>query len=204
MFGIKRFMEKDMWDWKISFLMALPKLVMAGPFGLEMGMSHQVITADTEEIALNRYRKNELPKKSTLFESYVVQSTPETGLCYLKGIGKDIRANDFGSAVRSEFEDLVRLLERKYGTPHEQYDFILAGSIWDNPEDFMMGLYKGDRVLVASWESSEAQRLSDSLQTIGVGASALSTNTGYIWLEYYFLNYDECKRVVEAKKSDVL
>jgi len=193
--------------WKISFfiaLMALPKLVMAGPFGLEMGMSHQVITEDAEEIAPNLYRKNELPKKSTLFDRYLVQSTSETGLCYLKGIGKDIRTNDFGSAVRSEFEELVRLLERKYGTPHEQYDFVRAGSLWDNPEDFMMSLYRGDRFLVASWESSEAQTLSDSLQTIGVGASALSTNTGYIWLEYYFLNYDECKMIVEAKESDVL
>ena len=196
-----------MLDWRISFVIAvvaLPNLAVAGPFGLEIGMSHQVIIADAEEIAPNLYRKNELPKKSTLFEGYTVQSNPETGLCYLQGIGKDIRANDFGSAVRSEFEDLVRLLERKYGTPHEKYDFVRAGSIWDNPEDFMMSLYKGDRFLAVSWESSEAQSLSDSLQTIGVGASALSTNTGYIWLEYYFLNYDECKRIVEAKKSDVL
>ena len=65
----------------------------------------------------------------------------------------------------------------------------------------MMSLYKGDRVLATSWESSEAQRLSDSLQTIGVGASALSTNTGYIWLEYYFLNYDECKRKANKRKE---
>lgn len=206
MFGIKRFMEEEMWNWRIAFvivLVALPNLAVAGPFGLEMGMSHQVITADAEEIAPNVYRKNELPKKSTLFEIYIVQSTSETGLCYLKGVGKDIRVNDFGSAMRSEFEGLVRLLERKYGTPQKQYDFVRDGSIGDDPEDFMMSLYKGDRFLAALWENSEAQSLPDSLQTIGVGASALSTNTGYIWLEYYFLNHDECQRIIEAKKSDV-
>ena len=58
-----------MWNWRIAFvivLVALPNLAVAGPFGLEMGMSHQVITADAEEIAPNVYRKKRTTQEKHL------------------------------------------------------------------------------------------------------------------------------------------
>ena len=72
---------------------------------------------------------------------------------------------------------------------YEEADFLLRGSIWDEPEDWMMALRRNERQLQAVWEG---QAMSNSVASVILGASALSTSDGYLVLQYSFENEELC------------
>ena len=63
---------------------------MAGPFGLNMGMSLKEIGGKPKKIANGKYEIVDIPKPHSAFESYIVQVSPKSGLCWIKAISKDI------------------------------------------------------------------------------------------------------------------
>ena len=169
-----------------------------------MGFPHDKVVSVSQEASPNLYQTTEVPKQSSLFESYVLQSTKETGLCFVKGIGTDIATDDFGSRIKSEFDGLEELLERKYGPSTDEYDFVRVGSLWDDPQDFMMVLLKNERYLASVWDNEDGANLPNNLEMLTVYASAISTDEGYLSVEYYFRNYDEFEQIIKNRKSDVL
>ena len=72
----------------------------------------------------------------------------ETAKCY--ACGQDLHDD--------KLEEMKDKLAKKYGQP-EEYDFLLTGSIWNEPNDWMNGIINGERSLIASWESSSNQTL---------------------------------------------
>ena len=111
-------------------------------------------------------------------EAYIFQVTEKDGLCRIRAVGKDIEMNSFGTRVRAAFDEMKDAVSDKYGKP-EVLDFVANGSIWDEPEDFAMGLAKEERVLAASW-TFEPARASYYMKSIVVSASATSMSNGYL------------------------
>ena len=74
------------------------------------------------------------------------------GLCQINAFGKAIETNKNGHALKINFDDYVERLRKKHGKG-TRHDFLVKGSIWDRPQDFMMSLVKDERYLMYSWES---------------------------------------------------
>ena len=72
---------------------------------------------------------------------------------------------------------------------YEEADYLLPGSIWDEPEDWMMALRQNERRLQAVWKGST---LPNEVLTIILDASALSGSQGYLLLQYSFENEELC------------
>ena len=176
----------------------------AAPFGTSIGMSKSDlgIGADTVEISTYKYALSELPKTSKLFESYVVKVTPDNGLCYLKAVGVNINTSVYGSELKAEFTKVNKSLQKKY-IKGETLDFLSDGSIWNERRDFMIGLLKKERFLIAYYDAEEGSTMVESVQKAILSASALSSDTGYIGLDYYFDNHDSCNSEIEAIEEDV-
>lgn len=174
---------------------------LAGPFGFEMGMPHQDVTAGSQETDPGLYTPPRVLKKSPRFEIYLIQSTPETGLCGIRAVSQDIKTSKTGATLRHEFETLVQLLEVKYGKP-VLYDKLSQDSQLSEPETFMLAMLKGDRHLAAVWKNSEAQRLPHDLSALFLETEALSPNSGVLRLYYEFENNEECQAVIRARKAD--
>ena len=187
----------------LTSILLVPSAV-SGPFGTEMGMTKADlgITSDTRELALYKYKITSMPKNSRMFESYVVRVTPKNGLCYLKAIGVDINTSRYGNDIRTQFERVNSALKKKY-TSGTDYDFLSVGSIWDEPEDFMMGLVKEERYLAASYDDEEGSKMVEDVQAAYLSAYGLSMDKGYLAIDYQFRNYDACKAEVEAVEDDV-
>lgn len=86
----------------------------------------------------------------------------------------------------------------------KRVDRLLPGSIWNEPEDWMMGLKQKERQLQASWGTKERSQLKNGVRQILLTARALNSSEGYLILQYSFENFASCERELDAAKNDVL
>lgn len=169
-----------------------------GPFGLRMGMTLEEVGSNPEQVRNGLYKYSTVPQPHSGFEAYILKFAPSTGLCWIKAVGVNIQDSAYGTALRSGFSSLKEQLSRVYGQPRDM-DFLMPGSIWDEPRDYMMALLRQERVLGAIWEL-DGER---NLQQVGLIASALRRDVGYLSLEYSFTNKDACDEELKALESQV-
>lgn len=177
---------------------------MSAPFGTEMGMTKTEIGINSthKEISAYRWGLKSLPKTSKLFESYVVTVTPKNGLCYLRAVGVDISTSRYGTDLKSTFDKINNSLKKKY-IKGEDNDMLSHGSIWNEPRDYMMGLVKKERFLVTFYNKEKGSTMSENVKTVMLKASALSSEKGFITLDYAFDNNDACNAEINALEDDV-
>ena len=180
-----------------------------GPFGLEAGLTQKniedMIGAKLKPLpdSVNLYTSDKLPKQNADFEMYGLLISPKAGLCQIRAVGKNIDTDSYGLALKSRFEDLSSSLSSLYGKA-ETTDLLLAGSIWKEPQDWMMGLNKKERFLSATWKGTKETPLKNNIGAISIEARANSSAQGYVYLQHTFTNDDVCQAEIEgAKKSSL-
>ncbi|MCX9112224.1 hypothetical protein OKS80_04820 [Aeromonas veronii] len=174
-------------------------LAADGPFGLAMGMTKEMFKGHLTPVSAGVYVLDTPPKAHPQFEQYVVKISDKTGLCWIKGVGKDIPTNGHGIQLKSEFDDFEKKLDERYGS-HKRTDFLVSGSLWDDPQYWMRGLQKEDRYLYSVWGRGK-KPLPNELSEIGLFAGATSGDNGYLALEYSFTNKKSCDRDIETQKD---
>lgn len=133
-----------------------------------------------------------------MFSSYGAMFSEKTGLCRVYGVTDAIKTNGFGSAVTEKVSDIQAQLTAKYGEGRK-FDYVRAGSLWDEPQDWMMGLVKQDRSLAVFW-GTEDKPVSATIESIKLDATAENSSEAEIRLSYDFENMDDC--VAEIKAQD--
>ena len=186
--------------WTILFTFCYISIVFAGPFGLEMGMTLKEIGGEVTDLGSGKYKIVNVPKPHSSFEYYYIQVSPKGGLCWIKAIGKDISTSNYGIELKSKFENMEKKLEAAYGK-HKKYDFLMVDSIWDRPNDWMMGLIQKERNLIALWDEENSSTLPNNLSTIYLKASATSRDIGFISIEYGFTNMEACEKEISEKED---
>jgi hypothetical protein len=172
--------------------------VYEGPFGLKKGIPVADFGAIPIPGSPGKYFLSTVPTPHHAFEKYVAQAPPNTGLCWVKGIGRTISTDTQGIALRSKYTEMRDKLAKAYGRNYQETDFLLPGSIWNEQRDWMTGLKKKERVLMSLWKTANGA-LPYDLYTVGVVASALSSDKGYISVEYQFDNEAACEDEISAK-----
>lgn len=175
----------------------------AGPFGLDMGMSVKSIDKNAKQAAPFVYLTTNVPKPHSAFESYAIKAAPKMGLCWLKGIGKDISTSSYGVELKSAFSEMNEKLTKRYGKG-ETTDLLMPGSIWKKPNDFMMAMRKKERFLMAVWEKEKGSKLDGNLIQVALVASPSGRDKGYISIEYSFSNKKACDEEIAATEDDAL
>lgn len=176
---------------------------MAGPFGLDKGMTLAQIGGAPEKVAPGKWKVTTVPKPHSAFESYIVQVGPSAGLCWIKAIGTNIRTSAYGGEVRSQFSSLKDRLTATYGTSKD-HDFLSPGSMWNEPRYWMMALLKKERYLVSLWDRENGATISDDLGSVGLIATAISTDRAFLAVEYSFSNESECDAEIARTEDDAL
>ncbi len=186
---------------------ALAQAGSASPFGLRMGMSLAELSQRGNPTPLAEvpfsYTMTSVPVPHPAFESYSVTVTQGDGLCKVMGIGKTLDTNSFGTEIQSAFDELEQALARKYGR-HKKFDFVQAGSIWNEPRDWMSGLRHKERTLSAYWDAEEKSSLPPDLTSIALHARALSGSTGFLIVGYEFTNFTSCQQQLKRRRDSGL
>lgn len=178
----------------------------AGPFGLEMGMTLSQLKkiSDVKPSKVSYiYLASKLPKGNNSFEEYSLFISPKTGLCKIRGIGKDIDTSVYGTAIISEFDKIDQLLSNKYGE-RKKFDYLKSESIWSKDNEWTMALKLEERVLAAFWKEAYASKLSDNIKNILLQANGINQNKGYIDISYEFDNFSICSGEFKHMEQDSL
>jgi hypothetical protein len=174
-----------------------------GPFGFWYGMTKEQAIALTGKDSIKGVKDDSIeftkaPKSHPAFESYTLIFSPTQGLLKIIAYGNDISTTVFGSEVRSKFEDMKEALTATYGRP-QVIDHLPSGSIWKEPEDWMMGLLKKERTLAADWTTDKY-----NLMGIVLEAKALSREKAFLILVYEFQGWNQYVDAKAAKANTVL
>lgn len=175
----------------------------AYPFGLSMGATKEDINSSLEEIVPFIYLTDTVPKPHPAFNEYYLKITPTNGLSWIKAIGKTVSTSAYGSELRDSFESMLGKLTKIYGK-NKLFDFLPDDSIWNEPRDWMQSLLSKERQLCAFWEKKNGATLSPPLSNLFLGVSVLSTDEGFIVVEYKFENDEIASAELEALEDDAL
>ena len=129
-----------------------------------------------------------------LFDAVVPQAEKHTGVCAVTGAKMVTVPDDYGTEHKRLFKSIEELVAEKYGEPPEKFDFLHAGSIWDDPRYWRMALKQRERTLASYWTRDKVPQLPR-----GVNAIVLKALDGAITLKYEFENVHEC--VAEQKAA---
>lgn len=185
-----------------ALVLLLSTHATAGPFGLEQGMSLEQLDANTESVAAGKYILKSVPNPNPAFEQYIVQLGPQTGLCWIKAISKDIETNPYGYQLKSNFARLRDVVEAVYGD-HLIIDRLIYGSKYDQPVEWMQGLINEERLLAAFWDRGNGSSLPKHLTSIDLVASPVSAYKGFVAIEYSFSNEATCDAEWLATADDL-
>jgi hypothetical protein len=196
----------------LGLLVALPGSGAAqggGPFGLTLGMPRAELVRLTGATPVDEKRPDLLqsgrvPIPHSAFESFVFLVDDSLGLCKLTAITGNIRTPPTGRGIISEFERLELTLVSRYGPPF-RVDHLTAGSIWDAPGDWMMGLRLGDREKRSIWIAGQhGVDLPSWAAAIGLSAESTGPNTGYLQLSYEGKAHSSCVARLRDRESRAL
>jgi len=175
--------------------------VSAQAFGIEMSkpLSELEVTDDLGD----GFFIVVAPRPHSEFESYVVVATDETGVCMVRGVGKDHDNDRFGLSVRDSYSSLRSALKKRYGK-YERVEFLRSGALWDDSDEWVMSIRQNERAHQAVWEEKSGSELSAGLKDIILEVSATSSDTSWIALQYRFDNMDECDRILAEQDESGL
>jgi hypothetical protein len=143
------------------------------------------------------------PSPHPLFENYIVQATPSQGIVWVKGNAAAKIIDAFGNAVRAEVDRIASQLSGKYGKGRKS-DFLLTGSIWDEPQYWMNALEDQTRIYAYIWDRSTGANLPDDLESVYVGAAAYGGGQGGATIEYSSTRISTAEAEIESGMSDFL
>lgn len=178
-----------------------------GPFGFHEGMT----LAELQSLGAKPtktpgiYSVGTAPQGSSDIDFYQLVVEPSTGLCKLVAVGKDVETSGSGSELRSAYESIQAALTTKYGEPAVAYDFLRAGSLWTEPQYFMMGLLKLDRSLTTYWGTTDKPLPANAahIHTVALDTKATGSSTGYVTIGYEFNNFETCHAKLTSARNSV-
>jgi hypothetical protein len=182
-----------------------PAVQSVEPFGFKMGMTRdQVVAAVGAKAIMKEADGGDMlflstaPKPYADVQFYLVVISAKSGLAKVLASSKTLQVNSFGTELQEKFREYEDALQEKYGKPTNASDFLRAGSVWDQPGDWMMGLLKNERVLGDLWSLEQPPGY-----TITLEAVADSPDTGYVRLTYEFPNFSSWLREHDKKANAV-
>ena len=186
----------------LTLLLLCGMTLFAGPFGLEMGWTKQDLTENNVKILVEEGNSFmvEPPSPHSSFDAYLLNIDSEFGLYSIFAISDSISTSENGQQFLSEYNHIKEQLISSYGDPTKDINYLSYGSIWDEPQDFMMSLIKQDRLLGCIWELDE----DNGNMTVSLIPRVESLSSGFLAIVYHSSNYDEIQAREDAKEASVL
>jgi hypothetical protein len=189
----------------LAGLAMTPQLAKASAFGFKAGMTRQELIAALGAQSLKNDDHDDgltftrAPNPHPDFDEYFCVVSPKTGLVKVIAAGENITTDNLGSELKEKLSEVQAAITKTYGPPKSTYDFLNEGSIWNQPEDWMMGLLKKDRTVATYWIFPTPQ---DHIAAISVEAVPLNRETGYILVSYEFDGFHEYVTSRKQKRND--
>jgi hypothetical protein len=167
-----------------------------GPFGFHAGMRKSdvldlvgkgaVLEQDNDTLTVDK-----APSGHRAVEFYYLAFCPKRGLVKVSAVSKNVKTSRYGSDLQDAFLDVEKTLNEIYGTG-KRYDFLMDGSLWDEPRDWMTALGKKERTLITFWSARNGHtNLPNKITSVTLEAMFLKTEVGYWEVRYEFVGFTD-------------
>jgi len=173
---------------------------MTAPFGIEFFSKVDALEV-LQDVGQGKFFVT-APKPHPAFERYLVQATPRLGVVWIKAISPILENDAYGTRVRQAQDDLRTQLEKRYGAG-KMTDFLMSGSIWDEPRYWTQSLSANERYYCTMWERPGSQ-VPDDLKNVYMGASGYGNDQTSFSIEYASSKSDEAEEEIRDMLSDLL
>jgi len=187
----------------LGLLFATPTLAAENnPFGLDLDKHPALYGCSQYQDDKYWFLCGTVPKPHPEFEEYAVQYVEGVGICFVGAIGKTIRNDSYGITTKRRVDAIAKQLKPKYGIETEKIDELFYGSIWDEPDDWMMGIRKNERFYIYAWQPEDGFKPVGEVAHLGVFAQAVSSHAGYVKLDFFFKREPQCDAIIEKAGRD--
>jgi hypothetical protein len=175
-----------------------------GPFGIAKGQPLSALDKP-QEVKPGFYRVMTVPQPYPNINSYIVQNTAQHGTCMVKALSNDIESDSFGGNIRTAVDHVRDDLIARYGKPKNSFDFLQEGSIWRDPQDWMMALGKSERTYSFFWAAprNADPKIWRGVESVGLMAGS-DGRKGWFTIEYDFVGNKECDDDLKRKAAQAL
>jgi hypothetical protein len=201
---------KTKWITASLFFCLCTGSALAGPFGLERGMSKQQVIAIIgqsaiidQDVAFGEIRVRTVPKPHSYFERYDLYFSPMVGLVRVEAIGRDIQSSGDGAAVKEQYNALRAALTEVYGTGEEMVNNPSDG-MWTEEKYFLMAILKKERFCNTFWMFKGQVPRADYVTALDEELRATSADNGYVTVDYEFSGWEAFVDQVQAKQNSNL
>lgn len=188
----------------VAILIASTQSFAAGPFGVDIGSDISLYSDCAPSDTTDLYMCSSLPNVHSAFEAYAIRHNPLFGVCWIKGIGKDIDDNGYGTATQSALDSMASQLSGNYGKHTEKDDLVFPDALWDGDGEWLMAIAQNERFYDYSWNVDDGYMPVNRISSVYAAASSLGRDTGYIIVEFYGDNYEDCSNAADAAEASVL
>jgi len=187
----------------LGLLFATPTLAAENnPFGLDLDKRPTLYGCSQQQNDKYWFHCGTVPKLHPEFEEYAVQYVESVGICFVGAIGKTIRNDSYGITTKRRADAIVKQLRPKYGIETQKLDFLSPYSIWDEPDEWMMGVLKEERRYIYSWDADDGFKPVGEVAKIYVAALAAASDAGYVKLDFHFKREPLCDAIIEKAGRD--
>lgn len=173
-----------------------------GPFGVAMGedaskypdcmpMPHDA----------NAYVCKALRKSHPDFGSFLLISPKETGVCKVVAMGHDIDDNGSGDRTREAADKIAQQLVTIYGQWTKKFDFLHAGALFKEDNDWLMALMRQERSYIFDWMPDTMAPTPTGVVSVLLEAHAKSLDRGFVTLDFEFSNFPKCKEILKSAEA---
>jgi hypothetical protein len=126
------------------------------------------------------------PKPDPNFETFLLILSPKQGLVKLIATGKDIDGDSAGRVMKTQFAAMKTDLNKGYGDPSDNFDFLDVKATHRSANQFMLSLTNNERSLATYWTKKD---FGNQITSVSLEGNGLGSDKGYLSLEYEFAGY---------------
>jgi len=186
-----------------TVIFAVPAIAAeSNPFGLDLDKHPSQYGCSQHQDSKYWYRCETLPKPHPEFEGYAIRYVEGVGICNVNAIGKTIDNDSYGISTKGRVDAIAKQLKQKYGVETEKLDLRIPGSIWDDPDDWMMGIRRNERIYAYFWSLKDGFKPVGEVAQLSVGAQAVSGYKGYVKVDFHLKREPQCEAIIEKAEQD--
>lgn len=172
------------------------------PFGFEISTHPSQYEFCSPSTTKDAFICVSAPKPHSSFDEYILWYVEGIGLCKTVALGKAVENDAYGERARDQADRIVRQIEKKYGPPTNKFDFLHAGSIWDEPRDWMLALSRNERTYAYAWTEEKGYISVSNVEVIMLEVRGFDRRAGFIRLAFDFGNISRCSSARNEAESD--
>lgn len=172
-----------------------------GPFGFKAGDDIALYKNCAPADADGSYLCTSAPKPHVEFPQVNVWHMKGVGICMVSAATEPKNTSVQGYEIMRATDAIADQVALAYGKP-KKFDFLHAGSIWSQPQEWTRAVNLKERTYVYTWDKLNKNSVREiSVKAHTLGAGNVFVTDGMVRVEFRMTNIDKCRDALKKERA---